>query len=452
MTELHDLTVAAAARAIREREVSAEELMSALLAVCSELERHLNVWVTLDEDAALNAARVRDRELASEGPRGPLHGVPVGIKDIYYTQGVLTTACSKILADFVPDFDATAVAKLRQAGAVIMGKTVTTEFACGDPPPTRNPWNHAHTPGGSSSGSAVGVIAKMFPASLGSQTGGSVLRPAAYNGVVGLKPTFGRISRYGVVPVSASLDTMGHYARSVEDTAMLLDAMSGYDPNDPGSVDAPVPDPFDGLRAGFHAASLAPQSAPRIGLIRTHFWENASQETQEHADSIAQRFAEAGAVVEDIELSTGFEDVLGAQRILMSTEGAEFHREWFADRADDYSPKVRVMIEDGLQVSAVDYLRAKDLQARFTSDVTEAMRPFDVVMTPSTPTAAQRDLSNTGDPMFQSPFTFGGFPTISLPSGFDSNFMPLGVQLGAPHWEEAKLLSVAAWCEGVLGG
>lgn len=450
MTELHDLTVADSARAIREREVSAEELMSALLARCSELESQLRVWVTLDEDAALDAARLRDRELVSEGPRGPLHGVPVGIKDIYYTQGVLTTACSKILADFVPDYDATAVARLRQAGAVIMGKTVTTEFACGDPPPTRNPWNHEHTPGGSSSGSAVGVIAKMFPASLGSQTGGSVLRPAAYNGVVGLKPTFGRISRYGVVPVSASLDTMGHYARSVEDTALLLDAMSGYDPNDPGSVDAQVP--------GFHAASLAPQSAPRIGLVRTHFWEKASEETQEHADSIAQRFADAGAIVEDAELPTdsfgklrtGFEEMLWAHRILMTTEGADAHRHWFAGREDDYSPKVREVIEDGLKASAVDYLKAKDVQATFSREMSEAMRPFDVVMTPSTPTAAPRDLSTTGDPMFQSPFTFGGFPTISLPSGFDSNSMPLGVQLGTPHWEEARLLSVAAWCEGVL--
>ena len=444
MTELHDLTVAESARAIREREVSAEELMSALLARCSELEPQLRVWVTLDEDAALDAARLRDRELASEGPRGPLHGVPVGIKDIYYTQGVLTTACSKILADFVPGYDATAVAKLRQAGAVIMGKTVTTEFACGDPPPTRNPWNHEHTPGGSSSGSAVGVIAKMFPASLGSQTGGSVLRPAAYNGVVGLKPTFGRISRYGVVPVSASLDTMGHYARSVEDTAMLLDTMSGYDPNDPGSVDAQIPD--------FHATSLSPQDSPRIGLVRKHFWERASRETQDHANSIAQRFADAGAVVEDAELPTDFEELLWAHRILMATEAADAHRDWFAGREDDYSPKVRETIEAGLKASAVDYLKAKDVQATFTHEMTEAMRRFDVVMTPATPSAAPRDLSTTGDPMFQSPFTFGGFPTISLPSGFDSNSMPFGVQLGTPHWEEAKLLSVAAWCEGVLGG
>ena len=451
MTELHDLTVAAAARAIREREVSAEELMSALLARCSELEPLLRVWVTLDGDAAIAAARLRDRELASEGPRGPLHGVPVGVKDIYYTRGVKTTACSAILADFVPDYDATAIAKLRQAGAIIMGKTVTTEFACGDPPRTRNPWNHEHTPGGSSSGSAVGVIAKMFPAALGSQTGGSVLRPAAYNGVVGLKPTFGRISRYGVVPVSASLDTMGHYARSVEDTALLLDAMSGYDSNDPGSADRQAP-----VRAGFetrpYAASLTPQAAPRIGLVRKHFWEKASQETRDHADSIAQRFADAGAIVEDAELPTDFEELLWAHRILMTTEAADAHREWFDGRADDYSPNVRGVIENGLKASAVDYLRAKEVQATFSREMGEAMRPFDVVMTPSTPTAAPRDLSTTGDPMFQSPFTFGGFPTISLPSGFDSVSMPLGVQLGTPHWEEERLLSVAAWCEGVLSG
>ena len=450
MTELHDLTVAAAARAIREGEVSAVELMSALLARCSELEPQLRVWVTLDEDAAMDAARLRDRELASEGTRGPLHGVPIGIKDIYYTRGVKTTACSAILADFVPDYDATAIVKLRQAGAVIMGKTVTTEFACGDPPPTRNPWNHEHTPGGSSSGSAVGVAAKMFPAALGSQTGGSVLRPAAYNGVVGLKPTFGRISRHGVVPVSASLDTMGHYGRSVEDTALLLDAMSGYDPNDPGSVDARIPD--------FHAASLTPQDAPRIGLVRKHFWEKASQETRDHADSIAQRLADAGATVEDADLPTdhfgklrtGFDEMLWAHRILMTTEGADAHREWFEDRADDYSPNVRGVIEDGLKASAVDYLKAKQVQAAFSRDMGEAMRPFDAVMTPATPTAAPRDLSSTGDPMFQSPFTFGGFPTISLPSGFDSEGMPLGIQLGAPHWDEARLLSVAAWCEGAL--
>ena len=267
MPNLHNLTAAQSARAIRDGDASAVELVSALLERSRALDPSLKVWVTLDEDAALAAARSRDRELASEGPRGPLHGVPVGVKDIYYTRGVLTTACSRILADFVPDYDSTAVAKLRQAGAIILGKTVTTEFANGDPPPTVNPWDAERTPGGSSSGSAVGVAARMFPAALGSQTAGSVLRPASFNGVVGIKPTFGRISRYGVVPVAASLDTMGHMARSVEDAALLLDAMAGYDPLDPDSSERPVQD--------YTAAASIPLESPRIGLVRRFFWERA---------------------------------------------------------------------------------------------------------------------------------------------------------------------------------
>ena len=173
--------------------------------------------------------------LRAEGPRGPLHGVPVGIKDIYFTRGVLTTSGSTIYAEFVPDYDATTVALLRQAGAIIMGKTVTTEFACGDPSPTVSPWNAAHTPGGSSSGSAVGAAVGMFPAALGSQTGGSIVRPSSYNGIVGLKPTFGRVSRYGVYPVSESLDTMGPMVRSVADAAAMLNVLAGHDVNDPDS-------------------------------------------------------------------------------------------------------------------------------------------------------------------------------------------------------------------------
>ena len=242
MTHSHELTVVEAAKKIRQREISPVTMMEDLLNRVSRLEPTLTVWVTLNADAVLETARQRERELLNEGPRGPLHGVPVGIKDIYYTQGVLTTAGSLILADFVPDFDATTVAKLKQAGAIIMGKTVTTEFACGDPSPTRNPWNVHHTPGGSSSGSAVGVAAGMFPAALGSQTGGSILRPASYNGVVGLKPTFGRVSRHGVVPVAMSLDTMGPFTHTVEDAALMLNVLAGHDPLDPSSSTRPVPD------------------------------------------------------------------------------------------------------------------------------------------------------------------------------------------------------------------
>ena len=444
MSELHLLTVAEAARMIRDRTLSAVELMEALLERCQTLEPDLRVWVTLDEDAALETARTRDRELAAEGPRGPLHGVPIGVKDIYYTQGVLTTACSRILADFVPDYDATSVSMLRRAGAVIMGKTVTTEFACGDPSPTRNPWNTEHTPGGSSSGSAVGVAAAMFPAALGSQTGGSILRPAAYNGVVGLKPTFGRISRYGVVPVATSLDTMGHFARSVEDVALLLTVMSGHDRMDETSADRAVPD--------YGAAFGAPRAAPRIGLVRQFFRERADDETRHHMDGVVERLAEAGATVESIDVDIEFEEVLAAHRVLMNSEAADVHRDWFAERADEYSPNIRRVIEDGQKVSAVEYLRALEVRRRFGAVFEDALRSYDVALTPATPSAAPRDLSTTGDPVFQSPFTFGGLPAITLPTGQDSAGMPLGAQLVAARWEDSRLLAVADWFEHVADG
>ena len=443
MPNLHNLTAAQSARAIRDGDASAVELVSALLERSRALDPSLKVWVTLDEDAALAAARSRDRELASDGPRGPLHGVPVGVKDIYYTRGVLTTACSRILADFVPDYDSTAVAKLRQAGAIILGKTVTTEFANGDPPPTVNPWDAERTPGGSSSGSAVGVAARTFPAALGSQTAGSVLRPASFNGVVGIKPTFGRISRYGVVPVAASLDTMGHMARSVEDAALLLDAMAGYDPLDPDSSERPIQD--------YAAAASRPLESPRIGLVRRFFWERAAAETQDHTDAIAQRLADAGATVGEVELSTDFDALLRAHRTLMTTEAADAHRHWFPGRADDYAPNVRGVIEAGMKASATEYLDAKRVQAEFARDLSAAMRPFDVVLTPTTPAAAPRDLTTTGPPMFQTPFTFGGFPAITIPSGLDADGIPLGAQFAANHWRDARLLSVASWAEATLG-
>ncbi len=440
MPDIHELTASDAARAIAARRVSAQELMAALLKRSLELEPRLRVWAHLDADAALEAARTRDVELAAEGSRGPLHGVPVGVKDIYYVRGAPTAAGSPILVDFEPDYDSTAVARLRRAGAIVMGKTVTTEFACGDPPPTRNAWNAERTPGGSSSGSAVGVAARMFPVALGSQTAGSVLRPAAFNGVVGLKPTLGRISRYGVVPVAESLDTMGHFARSVADAALLLGVMAGHDPNDPASSRRAAPASDMGDAA----------SPPKIGLLRSFYWERASDEARQRADDVSSRLADAGATVADANPPTDFDELLRAHRVLMTTEAADVHRKWFAERADDYSPNVRGVIEDGIAASARDYLSAKRVQRAFRRDLSSALADFDVLLTPTTPAAAPADLSGTGDPMFQTPFTFGGFPVITLPAGLDGDGMPLGVQLASRHWDEERLLRVAAWCERVI--
>jgi len=442
MPEPFELSVAEAATLIRQRTLSPVDLMESLLSRARALEPALLVWVTLDEDAAMDAARRSEAELQKEGPRGPLHGVPVGVKDIFYTEGVTTTACSSIYADFVPAYDATAVARLKQAGAIIMGKTVTTEFACGDPPPTRNLWNAAHTPGGSSSGSAVGVVARIFPAALGSQTGGSVLRPASYNGVVGLKPTFGRISRHGVFAVAESLDTMGFFVRSVEDAAIVLGALSGHDPNDSASSSEPVPD--------YAAAVDADSSPPRVGLVGRLFDDSADAEVRGHMEGVVARLGDMGAAIEEANVPTDFDALLDAHGVIMSVEGATAHRDDFGSHADDYGPKVRALIEKGLSTPAVTYVEAMGTGRAFRRDMTEAMKGFDVLLTPSTPTPAPRDLTTTGDPMFQSPWTTGGFPTVTLPSGLSESGLPLGVQLAATSFDEEGLLAAARWCEQVL--
>ena len=242
MPELIELTATAAAQAIASRSVTATQLAEACLDRIDALEDRLRAWVYVDRETVLADARAADVAVSEKRTLGPLHGVPIGMKDIYYTAGIPTRAGSEVYKNFVPDYDATSLKLLKRAGGLMLGKAVTTEFACLDPSPTFNPWNAAHTPGGSSSGSAVAVAARMCPAALGSQTVGSVLRPAAYNGVVGFKPTFGRVSRYGVVPVSWNLDTVGWLVRSVADAALLLQVMAGPDPLDPVSSREPVGD------------------------------------------------------------------------------------------------------------------------------------------------------------------------------------------------------------------
>ena len=442
MTELFDLTLAQAARQIKGGALSPVTLMESLLERVEALEPMLNVWVTLDPDAALEAARKSERELELSGPLGPLHGIPVGIKDIINTEGVKTTCCSPIYADFVPDYDATVVSRLKKAGAIIMGKTVTTQFASGDPSPTRNPWNVEHTPGGSSSGSAAGAAARMFPASLGTQTGGSVLRPASYNGVVGLKPTFGLISKYGVYPLSWSFDTVGTFTRSVEGAALMLNALAGYDENDLYSADHPATD--------YHIGIGAQQTPPRIGVLKQYFEERADDEVWRHTEDVIKRLSSAGASVEEIEVATSFTALMDARGIIGSAESAEVHADNFAARPGDYSPVIRSGIEKGITVTAVSYVQAENTRRRFRKDMAMAIEGFDVLLTPSTPTPAPRDLNTTGNAMFQSPWTACGFPTITLPSGLSVSGLPLGTQLASAPFDEVTLLASAHWCEHVL--
>ena len=442
MPELHSLGIAAAAQQIREGQLSAVDLAQALLERVDALDPSLQAWVTIDREEVLSEARRRDEERQAGNVRGPVHGIPVGLKDIIYTAGMKTTACSRIYADFVPDYDAACVAKLKQAGAIVLGKAVTTEFASSDPSPTVNPWNPAHTPGGSSSGSSVAVATGMCSAALGSQTGGSTCRPAAYNGIVGLKPTYGRISRYGVVPLSWSLDTVGILVRSVEDAALMLQAMAGHDPNDSGSSTLPVPDYLEEMAAA--------DRPPRIGLIKQFFFDRSSQEVQDHTQEIAQKLAEAGAIVEEIGLPDSFATAHSCQRIVSNVEAATFHEEAFRDRADEYGPRIRSSIEAGMLVPGVRYLQAQRLRRSFRADMVAALEGVDVALMPATTEPAPRDRSTTGDAVFQAPWTSAGLPTIVLPSGMSRSGLPLAVQLAGLPFQEGKLLGSARWCENVL--
>ena len=444
MPEPYELSVSEAAAQIREGNLSPVDLVESLLARIDALDGDLKAWVTIDREEVLETARKRAIAADWGGQLGPIHGVPVGLKDIFYTGGMLTACGSKVYADFVPEFDATSVAKIKEAGGIVLGKAVTTEFATSDPSPTRNPWNLEHTPGGSSSGSSAAVAARMVPAALGSQTGGSTCRPAAYNGIVGLKPSYGRISRYGVVPVSWSLDHVGILTRTVADAALMLQALSGEDVNDPGSLRLPVPD----FTAQMNESSA---NAPRIGLVRDYFEDYASPEMWAHTEQVAHQLSLAGAEVVEVNLPECFAHAHSMQRIVMNVECAAFHQANHRLRAADYGPRIRAGIEMGLIIPPATYLKALRLRREFRAAMNQTAQQADVLMVPATPEPAPRDLNTTGDAAFQSPWTAAGLPTIVVPSGLSDEGMPMAVQLAGPFAEEGRLLGAAHWCERVVG-
>lgn len=443
MAESYTFTVAEAAARIRQGSLSPVELVESCLRRIDELEPKLKAWVTVDRDAALAEAGRYEEERKQGKFRGLLHGIPVGIKDIYYTAGIKTTAGSPLLADFVPQYDATAIARLKQAGAIILGKAVTTEFAVLDPAATRNPWNLEHTPGGSSSGSAAAVAARMCPAALGSQTAGSTIRPAAYCGIVGLKPTYGRISCYGVIPVAESLDHVGILTRTVTDAALLLQVLAGHDPQDPNSSQIPVPDYSQVL------GSLA--QPPRIGFVQGFFFDRATEEVRAHTQATAERLARAGAQVEEIRLPESFTPVPDVLMTMVCVEAAKYHEDSFREHRDQYGPKLREILERGLAISGVQYVHARQAQRQFQRDMAEVLSKRDALLTPSTPAPAPRGLDTTGDPAFNGPWTFAGLPVVGLPSGLSTSGLPLAIQLAGTFFAEERLLAVARWCEEVLG-
>ncbi len=439
---LHELTATEAAAAIRRRELSPVELVEALLQRIEALEPKVQAWAYLDRDGARAAGRQLADEAAHGSLRGPLHGVPFAAKDIFYSAGLPTEAGSKVYAGFVPAYDATTVARLKAAGAILLGKAHTTEFATLDPAPTRNPWNLAHTPGGSSSGSAAAVGARMVPLAMGSQTAGSAVRPASFCGLVGLKPSYGRISLYGIVPLAWTQDHVGLMARSVEDIALLLQVTAGRDPNDPGSSREPVPD---------YGAAIQRRRPPRVGLLREFFFERADADVARVTNEAVERLARAGAVVEEAKLPPSFGVVHAASWTIIQVEAADFHADLHAEKAALYRPKIRGIIETGALIPGALYLRSLRIRRRFRREMAGILDRFDVLLTPTTRTPAPEGLGSTGDPLFQTPWSISGLPSVTLPCGFSPSGLPLGVQLIAGPFAEAALLSAAAWCEDALG-
>jgi Asp-tRNA(Asn)/Glu-tRNA(Gln) amidotransferase A subunit family amidase len=442
MAELYELTAFEAAQRIRQRDVSPVALVESLLQHIDALEPKVQAWVTIDRAGALSAAQQLEQEAQRGSFRGPLHGVPVGIKDIYYTAGLKTTCGSRIFTDFVPTYDATTVTRLKQAGAIILGKTVTTEFATADPGPTRNPWHPEHTPGGSSSGSAAGVAARMMPVALGTQTGGSIQRPAAFCGVYGLKPTHGRVSGYGVFPVSWSLDHMGPLARTVTDIALTLQVLAGHDALDPATSRAPVPDYVAAVQRG--------DQPPRLGLVRQFYLEQADAELRTHTEHMAERLAGAGADVEEVKLPDSFRGVLAAHRIIMHVEAAAVHADLFRRHADLYRPKLRATIESGTLIPAPYYMQAQRIRRQFRQDMAQVFQHVDFLLAPAAMGPAPHDLTTTGDASFNSPVSFSGLPAITMPTGLNAAGLPLAIQFMGPAFAEDRLLAAARWCEATL--
>ncbi|HEU4371200.1 MAG TPA: amidase [Methylomirabilota bacterium] len=423
---LIELGVRDAADRIRRGTGSAVALAEACLARVAAREPEVQAWVHVDADGALAAARERDAEVRAGRLRGPLHGVPVGIKDIFDVAGLPTTAGARAFAHTRPERDSTAVARLRAAGAVVLGKTHTTQFAFRDPAPTRNPWNRAHTPGGSSSGSAAAVAARMVPAAIGSQTVGSILRPAAFCGVVGLKGPHGLVPLDGVVPLAWSFDHAGPFARSVGDAALLLSVLGDV-------LIEPVP-----------------VQAPRLAIGRQLF-DRAEPGLRQHLDAIVARLIADGARVTELTLPASLGEIHAAGQVILEVEAATYHQAAFARHGADYGPGIGEAVASGLKRLATEYVAANRARLAFREAMLPLLEAHDALLSPTAPGAAPAGLHWTGDASLCAPWSSAGVPSITLPTGLDAGGLPLALQLVQAPGGLARLLGVAAWCERAVG-
>ena len=448
MTEPHWLTAAEAGRAFAARSLSPVELLTDLLARIEQLDTRLHAFTRLDADAAMDAARAAEREIAAGRIRGPLHGIPIGIKDIIDVAGLPTTCHSKLLLDNVAQADAAVVAKLRGAGAVIPGKLATHEFAIGGPsfdlpfPPARNPWDPEHHPGGSSSGAGAGVAAGLFPAALGTDTGGSVRNPASCCGIVGLKPTYGLVSRRGVFPLAFTLDHVGPLARTVEDCALVLDAVAGHDPADPGSAPSTARNFIGDLNRGVRDL--------RIGFVR-HFHETdmpAHPEMTAAIEDAARVLQSEGAEVRTIRLPT-LAEFAGVNRVILTSETWSIHAPWLRTRPGDYGQLARRRLMPGAFIPAGNYVGAQRRRGQMIAAVEDAFRDVDVLLCASSMDPASRiedaaETARTYSRQARTPFNVTGHPALAMMAGLSRDGLPLSVQLVGRYFQDATVLRVAA--------
>jgi aspartyl-tRNA(Asn)/glutamyl-tRNA(Gln) amidotransferase subunit A len=448
------LTIAEASRLIAARKLSPVELARVMLKRIEAANPKLNAFLLITTQRAISAARAAEKAVMA-GQTGPLLGIPIAYKDIYDTAGVRTTAHSRILIDNVPKQDAEAVRRLHEAGTVMLGKLATHEFAIGGPatdlpwPPARNPWDLRRFTGGSSSGSGAAVAAGLTLGALGSDTGGSIRLPAAYCGIAGLKPTPGLVSRRGVIPLAPSLDTAGPMAWSSEDCAILMDALAGYDPLDPASVEVPVPN--------FTESLDLPLKGLRVGVLRRFFEHDvpAAPETLRMMATAAATLKDLGCTVADAVLPP-VQDYNAVGRIIISAEAYAMHEATLRSRLADYSRVFRIRVLAGALVRAADYINAQRRRTDLIAATNAVFRKFDVLIAPPTADAAPLLSEQRPDEGFARPFlttvaNVAAVPSLVVCAGFTASGLPLGLEIMGPAWTDATLLRVGHQFERAAG-
>ncbi len=450
--DLAQLTITEAAHLVERREVSPTDLVEATLERIDRLEPKLNAFITLMPEQAKRDARRLTSELARGRRRGPLHGIPLSLKDLYYTKGVPTTAGSKVLADFVPEYDATTTARLKRAGAIIVGKNNLHEFAPGSTNnnahygPCHNPWLHGRIPGGSSGGSGAAVAAGMTMGTMGTDTAGSIRIPSCMCNLVGIKPTYGRVSRYGVVPLSWSLDHAGPMTRTVEDNAIMLQALAGYDSKDPSSLRVGVPDYMEDIDGGLRGL--------KVGLPREIWDMEFDPETAGLVRRAVGVLEELGAEVSEVSLPLA-EASSYAANLISRSESTAIHEEWLVERGAEYGDNVRGRLQMGAAVTAVDYIKAQRVKTLVQQEFGRVLDEVDVLASPTCPIPAhgidEDPTVPAGRPfegqgmmtLYTRPFDVSGQPAITVPCGFTREGLPAGLQLVGPWLGEGLLFRAA---------